>query len=296
MPLIITSPLSSEYGFKSNGFTVDEEGNIVAKSITLSTNDDTVTTPADFTITQTGNDLVFASVGTNPDITVIRSEQFIFDITLSSLNFTIYAEDQTSLYSTGLRHSDGTSGVNAQSKSSGRLVFTVPVNAPATLYYGSSTNSLILGSITIVDPIGVFSTVAINSTIDSSSVATGALVVAGGVGVAGALTIGTQITSPEINTDSITSSDILVLDAENNITVNNAGIMVGQITEDGSSIPVINTTVDNSSINGTSIGDVLPSTASFTTATVTTVSGTTSVTNKTYVDSTAIALSIAFGI
>lgn len=296
MPLIINTPFSSEYGFKSNGFTVDEDGNIVATSITLSNDDDTVTTPADFVLTQSGNDLVFASEGTNPDIELTRSQSFIFDLTLTNINFTIYGEDQISLFSIGLRHSDGTTGVNAQSKTSGRLVFNVPVNAPDTLYYGSSTNGVILGSLIISDPTGTFSTVNVNATIQSTSTTTGALIVAGGVGVAGSLTVGDEIISPTINTDSISSTDILVLDSQNKITVKHAGVTLGQIDANGSSVPLVNTTVDDSSINNTSIGSITPSTASFTSATVTTVIGTTSVTNKTYVDSTATALAIAFGI
>lgn len=296
MSIIINKPLSSEYGFKSNGFTVDEDGNIVATSITLATSDADITTPANFTITQDGNDLVFATIGTNPDITLIRSQSFIIDLLLTSLNFTIYDSNQTTLFNTGLRHSDGTTGVNAQSKSTGRLVFAVPISAPTTLYYGSSTNSIILGSISIIDPVGVFSSISISSTTNSTSTTTGALVVAGGIGVAGSLTVGDEITSPTISVDSISSADILVLDSQNKITVKHAGVTLGQIDASGSSVPLVNTTVDDSSINNTSIGNITPSTASFTSATVNTVIGTTSVTNKTYVDSTATALAIAFGI
>ena len=48
---------------------------------------------------------------------------------------TATAIDDANLYNDGLSHSDGTSGSSAQDKTSGTWTWTVPSNAPSTLYY-----------------------------------------------------------------------------------------------------------------------------------------------------------------
>lgn len=296
MSVITNSPFDSKYGFKSPGFTVDASGNIIASSITLANENVDTTTPADFTITKSVNDFVFSTLGTNPTITLTRARTYIFDLNLSDLTFGIYGENQTSLYSENLRHSDGTSGSAAQGKSSGRLVFTVPVSAPDTLYYGLFETGVIKGTFLIVDPEGTFSRVTINENILSTSPTTGSLVVAGGVGIGGDLYIDGNLNVGGTGIPNIISPTNLVIGANNKIDVQINSTLIGYVNNLGSTVPVHDTTVLDSSINNTVIGNVTPSTAAFTSATVDVVNSPASVANKQYVDITATSLAIAFGL
>ena len=54
------------------------------------------------------------------------------------------------LYNKGLSHSDGTTGERAQDKEEGTLTFTVPLDAPDTLYYRCSSHENMVGTINIV--------------------------------------------------------------------------------------------------------------------------------------------------
>ena len=291
---VISTPLESKYGFKGPGFLVDEFGNISATSIstTTATNNAFV----DFTVTENSvtdptEYLIEEVTGDTPSITVSRSGSFTFFLTVPNLGFNIYEEDQTTLYNIGLSHSDGTTGSNAQGKSSGTLIFSVPASAPALLYYGD-TNRNIFGTINIIDPLGSFSSVDINATTLATSSSTGALTVAGGVGIAGDLYVGGTLNIDGIGITSISSPTNLELEAANQIVVKIDGSVLGIINSEGSSTPIVNTTINN-----TAIGEITPSTAAFTSATVANLPTVdTSITNKQYVDSTALALSIAFGL
>lgn len=291
---VISTPLESKYGFKGPGFLVDEFGNISATSIstTTATNNAFV----DFTVTENSvtdptEYLIEEVTGDTPSITVSRSGSFTFFLTVPNLGFNIYEEDQTTLYNIGLSHSDGTTGSNAQGKSSGTLIFSVSASAPALLYYGD-TNRNIFGTINIIDPLGSFSSVDINATTLATSSSTGALTVAGGVGIAGDLYVGGTLNIDGIGITSISSPTNLELEAANQIVVKIDGSVLGIINSEGSSTPIVNTTINN-----TAIGEITPSTAAFTSATVANLPTVdTSITNKQYVDSTALALSIAFGL
>jgi cytoskeletal protein CcmA (bactofilin family) len=291
---VINSPFESKYGFKGPGFLVDNFGNIIANSITTSVAG--AARIVDFTVTQNPTleptDYAIAEVtGINPTITLARSSSYIFLLDVPTLEFKIYAENRVTLYSTGLTHSDGSSGTEAQGKTSGTLVFSIATDAPDTLYYGNN-NGTIFGSINVVDPVGVFSSVDINETTASTSSTTGALTVAGGVGIAGDLYVGGTLNIDGIGITKIKSSTNLELEAANQIVVKIDGDTLGIIKSTGSTVPVVDTTINN-----TAIGTTIPSTASFTSASVENLPTTdSSIANRQYVDSTALALSIAFGL
>jgi hypothetical protein len=287
---VINSPFESKYGFKGTGFTVDEFGNIIANSITT-----TISGPSllvNFTVTdQTSAFFIEEVEGTTPAITLARSSSYAFSLDVPLLKFKIYNEDQETLYSTGLSHSDGTRGIDAQGKTSGTLNFVVAPDAPDILYYGNDTGT-VFGTINIIDPIGVFSTVDINATTASTSSTTGALTVAGGVGIAGDLYIGGSLNIDGIGIQTISSPTSLIIEAANNIIVKIDGSTLGIIGTSGSSVPVVNSTINN-----TVIGGITPAAAAFTSATVTSLPTIdSSVTNRQYVDSTALSLAIAFGL
>ena len=287
---VINTPFESKYGFKGPGFSVDALGNIIANSI--STNIAGSDTIVDYKVSEAGAAFAFDGIiGTNPAITLARSSSYKFLLSVPILTFKIYDSNQTTLYSTGLTHSDGSTGVDAQGKTSGTLVFSISTSTPDLLYYGDE-NGTIFGTINIIDPIGVFSTVDINSTIASTSSLTGALTVAGGVGIEGDLYVGGSLNIDGIGIQSISSPTNLELEAANKIVIKIDGSTVGTVDNLGSTIPVIETTINN-----TIIGDISPSTAAFTSATVANLpTAESSVTNRQYVDSTALSLAIAFGL
>jgi len=137
-----------------------------------------------------------------------------------------------------------------------------------------------------------FSRADINAITASTSSTTGALVVAGGVGIVGDLYVGGTLNIDGIGITKISSSTNLELEAANQIVVKIDGDTLGIVKSTGSTVPVVDTTINN-----TTIGATAPSTAAFTSATVANLPTTDfSVANRQYVDSTALALSIAFGL
>lgn len=285
---VTNTPFESRYGFKGPGFSVDDNGNIIANSITLDLVDDNVNTPADFIIGEAGGGFSFKNLdSTNPEITVARGSSYVFELTLETLDFSLFSDDET-LLSNGLSHSDGSTGVNAQSKKTGRLVFTVLNSVPETLFYGSSSLAGQFNKINVIDPKGSFDTLIVNSDIQSNSKESGAFVVAGGASIQGNLRVGS-----ELHTTMITSVTNLTIDVDEQITIlGNDSSVVGIIGDSGSTIPVTNTTIEN-----TRVGELHPSTAFFTSASVTSrPQEENDVTNKAYVDTTVSALAIALGI
>jgi len=293
MSTIINAPFKSTFGFVSPNFSVDALGNVIARSITQSegtTND----APVDFEVTESPGGVAFyiaPSLDSNPPIEVFRSSTYIFSLNLSVQVFNIYLEDQTTPYIAGLKHSDGSVGDDALSKQDGKLSWLIPVNAPNILYYGNQSTGD-FGLITVGDAIGQFSTVNITEDISSTSTSTGSLTVVGGAGITENLNVGETITASELNSSILKSASTLELSSIGNLSIRINNTLTGTIGVNGSTIPVINTTINN-----TVIGDVTPSTATFVSASITELPTTnTNITNKSYVDSTATALAIAFGI
>jgi hypothetical protein len=288
MPTILNSPFRSTGGFKSPSFTVDAVGNITARSITLEVSDETEVA-ADNTITEVGGNFRLDAGGSdNPGFVLFRATQKTIDITLSSITFSIFSNvtGTPTLYNDGLRHSDGTTGLEAQGKNSGRLFISLSTSAPNLLYYGNSDGT-IYGTITVQDPQGLFSNASITGSTNSTSTTTGALKVTGGVGIGlnayigGTLNVASMITATGGVTGDLSGS--VYSDSSTLLVDSVAGQVVG---------PINNSTIDN-----TTIGTTTPSTAAFTTATLSgAVIGTTAVPNKKYVDETSTAFAIAFGI
>lgn len=296
MSTIVNSPFRSEYGFESTGFLVDEEGNISAKSISLVEVEPEIPDtdlPADRIFTDVGGNFrITGDVTDNPNFIIFRSRTTTIDLDLDNLTFNIYEDDAfTTFYSTGLGHSSGDAGDDAQGKQTGRLAWTVALTAPDTLYYANADGS-ISGTITVQNPPSAFSEVEITGTTASTSTGTGALTVAGGAGIQGDLNIGGELNIQGVGIPVVSSTTNLDLEAGNAIVVRIDDVLLGEIKSTGIEIPVNNTTIEN-----TTIGATTPSTAAFSAATVTnTATSNTDVTNKSYVDTTATALAITFGI
>lgn len=296
MSTIISSPLKSTYGFSSPGFSVDALGNVIARSVIQSEGEDN-TAPVDFDVTDGGSSFFIApSTAPNPSIEVFRSSTYIFSLNLDVQAFNFYLEDQTTPFYLGLKHSDGSSGADALGKQTGKLSWLIPVNAPNILYYGNQGSGA-FGLITVGDAIGQFSTVNITGDIESTSATTGALTVLGGIGLTTNLFAGETITAKELvlndgTSPKISSASTLELSGDSGLVITVNNILTGTIGVSGSTVPVVDT-----NINNTVIGNITPSTATFLSASVTELPTiNTNITNKVYVDSTATALAIAFGL
>lgn len=301
MSTTINAPLKSEYGFNSPSFTVDSIGNITARSITLDVTEpgvDPTEVPADFAITEVGGNFrLNAGVVDNEGITLFRNDTKSIDIELTTLTLSIFSSvsGTITLYSTGLRHDNGTTGVDSQSTSEGRLFISLPATAPDVLYYGN-VDGTIYGIINVLDPTGLFSDVTITNTTDSSSPLTGALTVAGGAGIAEDLYIGGSLNVAGVGIPRLDSPTNLELNAANKIILQIDNTLIGEIDSQGLTTDIINSTLVNSTINNTTIGNSVPTSATFTTAEITTApTNNNDATNKTYVDTTVTALSIALG-
>jgi len=292
MTTIINSPLNSTFGFSSPNFSVDAEGNVVARSITQSEGV-TSDAPPDFSVIDSGSNAFFIApaIAPNPPISVFRSSNFIFGLDLDTQTFNLYLEDQSTLYFSGLKHSDGSSGEQALSKQSGRLSWLVPISAPDVLYYGNLSSGA-FGLITVGDAVGQFSTVNITEDVESTSTETGSLVVTGGVGISSNLNVGGIVSADELISTNISSLTSLSLTAGTEIIITIDNVEKGTIGVLGLTMPIANTTINN-----TVIGNVTPATATFVSASITELpTANNNITNKLYVDNTATALAIAFGI
>jgi len=288
MPTTVNTPLRSDYGFKSPSFNVDLNGNITATTITLTT-DSEAGLAADLSFVESAGHFRFSGQNNNePGFTVFRNQTTTIDISFTTLTFKIFSSvtPTTSVYSNGLRHSDASVGESAQNKSTGRLTWTIPLSAPDTLYYGN-VDGTIYGTITVLDQERNFSTVGITSTTQSTSISTGALKVSGGLGVVGNTNVGGTMSVANM----ISATGGISGDLNGSVYSDNSTLLVDSVN--GRIVGPIN----NSTIDNTSIGATTPSTAAFTTATLTgAVTGVTAVPNKKYVDETSTAFAIAFGI
>lgn len=301
MSVIKNSPFESKYGFKSPSFSVDDQGNISATSITLITSSED-TGAADFVVTENeaGTAFIFSSFETaNPVITLQRTRTYIFNINTPTLTFSFYEFSEDTFYTDGVSHSDGSRGEEAVEKTTGSFIFRVPVDAPLSLTYRGKNelDEFVLGQINITDPDGIFGSLDITNDIESNDVSSGALTVAGGVGIAKDLYVGGGVYAEGLNLNGVGipvvgSSTNLELAANFRIVFKIENNTIGFIDETGFSVPISNTTIDN-----TVIGSVTPSTANFISASVTDLPTTSNnVANKSYVDQTALSLSIAFGL
>jgi hypothetical protein len=302
----------SEFGFKSPGFTVDKLGNITATSINAAGAGGTGGGAAgDFTVTQVGgnfrvaSDSVIVGTGNNPTLAFQRGQEYSFTLTMSGSPISFNLLDSTGLvkYSTGITHQadDGTTttGAAAQGNTTGKVVFAVPADAPDTLYYGNSVGS-VRGIINVSNAIAVDATFAdLTSTGTSAlqALTATALTLHGNGTVTGDLTVEGKLIGDSLSVNGLGVAEFnagtnIVLRAGNKIDFIINDTILGTVDSSGSSVGVVNTIINN-----TSIGATTASTGAFTSGTIaaqpTTANG---ISNKKYVDNTSTALAIALGV
>ena len=93
MATVANTPLKSKYGFSSNGFSVDANGNITARTLVQTGANIDPGQPADFTVAENGGSTAWTlapSVGENPTITMSRGTSYIIDLSLTTTAFYKY--------------------------------------------------------------------------------------------------------------------------------------------------------------------------------------------------------------
>ncbi len=302
----------SEFGFKSPGFSVDALGNITATSINAAgAGGGGGTASGDYAVTHNNgqfrlsSNTVIVGSGDNPTISITRGQEYSFSLDLDGAPVTFNILDQTGLvrYNQGLQHqaTDNTitNGADAQGKTTGKLVFTVPSDAPDTLYYGNSTGS-VKGTINVSDAVAVdatFADLTVNGTTSLQAMTTTGLTVNGNGTVTGDLAVQGKLTGDSLSVNGLGVAEFaagtnIVLRAGNKIDYIINDSIIGTLDSEGSDVPVVDTTINN-----TPIGATTASTGAFTSGTVaslpTTANG---ISNKKYVDNTSTALAIALGV
>lgn len=290
----------SDFGFESPNFSVDKQGNITANSVNL-TSQDTQTEQEvyDFTVTDNGANFIFLSQSdTTPTLNLEKGKEYSFDLKLVNFTWNLKRQDQETDYIEQITHSSGETGSSALNKGDGIFRIEIPADYDESTIFYTDFDQNVFGTINVVDPIGVFSTVEVTDSRTAETLSSAPAIIAGGLSVSKNIIVGDNISViGAVSTDSISSNNILTVDSQNRIDVNIAGNLVGDIDSQGSSIPVKNTNIDNTNINNSAIGQTLPNVAAFTTATVNDVEDNDkSITNKKYVDTRDIVFSIAFGL
>lgn len=109
----------TQSGFKSPGFTVDTEGNVVVRTLTQTVIPVPATEPPDYVVTEVAGNFNFANYGTvNPTITLTRGETTTISLNLSGIGLNIFSPSEQDsnvpgeLFNTGLSHKNVVTGVN----------------------------------------------------------------------------------------------------------------------------------------------------------------------------------------
>ena len=282
------NPFESEYGFKSPGFIVDEEGNVTLKSLTYLVEEEEVIADR-FYMNQvgTGQSAYFAQQGVfspgteiqapNPTIALVRGtsnsfalENFtflswnIFQIDPTGTSTTVIDDTPVIFYNDGVSYKESDTadtvleGVAAQGKTSGVFFFDVPALAPDTLYYATGDGS-VYGTITTADPtitgIGSFS--SLNVIGDATFTGQDAEITIAPQGAYGTVTINPvgegTISNMYINALSLTATQTVNLSPVNkNVT----------ISPSGTGVLTLNSGPEGT-INNLSIGQTTPKDGSF---------------------------------
>ena len=123
---VVFKPFETDYGYKSPGFSVDNQGNVIVRTITNTYTPPVIPPAPDYNVNETAGNFSFlkegqAVTGSNPTITVERGSTYNFVLNLNSLAYNIYLPDNTDpnalgiLYNEGLSHQNQVTGLNLTS-------------------------------------------------------------------------------------------------------------------------------------------------------------------------------------
>ena len=124
---VVFKPFETDYGYKSPGFTVDTQGNVVVRTITNTYTPPVIPPAPDFNVNETAGNFTFlqngeAVVGSNPTITFERGTTYSLVLNTNSIAFNIYKPDELdpnavgNLYNEGLSHRNTVTGLNLTSQ------------------------------------------------------------------------------------------------------------------------------------------------------------------------------------
>lgn len=298
MKKITGTEFRSDFGFSSPNFSVDSSGNLTASSIT--TQSDSNTTDVDIKIFDDENGVVFIEdrEGIYPSFSVAKTKTTVIEIDLDIVELFFLKENKQDFLDQGIRHNSGDSGSDAQGKSSGLYFLNLPADYSENTIFYTDRSQTFFGEISVIDPVGIFSTVEITGDADSETPLQGALTVSGGLGVGKSISVGETVETPSVITSDISSEDNLNINITNRISIlGSDSSIVGIIDDAGTDLPIKDTSIDTSTINNSSIGLTTPSSAKFSEAEVLAdPERNNDITNKSYVDTQDIAFSIAFGL
>tara|TARA_B100000900_G_scaffold416271_1_gene450847 strand:- start:18938 stop:19972 length:1035 start_codon:yes stop_codon:yes gene_type:complete len=281
---VVKSPFEAQHGFKSPGFTVDEDGNVTLRSVTYTVVEEATDVSGDYLVRDAGGNFTFdgqyidgstTQLESNPGVTLTRGSAYVFNLilrttnqagqTLGNMSFNIFSIDDSgnyTLYNTGVSHlsTDQTTKKElseAQGQFSGKVTFTVPTNAPALLYYGDGDQNPI-GIFTIDDPtitgIGSFSSILTTGNITAQG--ENAVITLSPTGSSGTVVInpsnGGTISNVDVNAQRLTTLDNVTLNGENAdiriIPTGSAGTLLVNPSAGG--------TIDNMNLGATTPGTV----------------------------------------
>ena len=123
---VVFKPFETDYGYKSPGFSVDTEGNVIVRTITNTYTPPVIPPAPDFNVNETVGSFSFlkegdAVEGTNPIIELERGATYNFVLNLNSLGFNIFSADVNDpavpgeFYNIGISHQNVVSGLNLTS-------------------------------------------------------------------------------------------------------------------------------------------------------------------------------------
>lgn len=120
---VVFKPFEADYGYKSPGFSVDTEGNVVVRTITNTYTPPVIPPAPDYNVNESQGTFTFlkegeAVEGSNPTITLERGATYNFVLNLNSLGFNIFNIDENDpsvpgeLYNVNIQHQNVVNGLN----------------------------------------------------------------------------------------------------------------------------------------------------------------------------------------
>ena len=123
---VVFKPFEAEHGYKSPGFSVDKDGNVVVRTITNTYTPPVIPPAPDFNVNETTGQFTFLQDGTditglNPNINLERGSTYNLVLNLNSISFNIFKPDINDvnvpgiLYNEGLQHQNIVTGATLTS-------------------------------------------------------------------------------------------------------------------------------------------------------------------------------------
>jgi hypothetical protein len=144
---IADSVAGSGESYKALSSVLEDVRTLAKQKVTLSFWARTPSVETTYTVTNSGASAYLIDAVSNPTLSVVRGNRYIFDVNASGHPFWI--QTSAGAYNSGNVYSDG---VTNGGEDVGQIIWDVPLDAPNTLYYVCQFHSSMGGSITVSDP------------------------------------------------------------------------------------------------------------------------------------------------